>query len=63
MIPDLSDDDVEGPRHTVDGNSLFEEKPKKTDHKGRLHLKLDEAKKWQDSKPRKSAKNQHKNMF
>lgn len=55
MIPDFSDEEDAGPRHTVDGNSLYGEKPKKADQKGRLHIKLDEAKKWVDGKPRKSA--------
>jgi hypothetical protein len=57
MIPDLTDDEEEAPRHTIDGNSLYKSKPQtNVNAKGRLHLKLDEAKKWQDGKPRKSAK-------
>ena len=53
MIPDLSEEEDEAPRHTIDGNSLFKAKPVA---KGRLHLKLDEAKKWQQGKAQRSAK-------
>ena len=63
MIPDFSDEEDTGPRHTVDGNSLYGEKPTKADQKGRLHIKLEEAKKWVDGKPRKSAKSLHKKLF
>jgi hypothetical protein len=63
MIPDFSDEEDAGPRHTVDGSSLYGEKLIRADQKGRLHIKLDEAKKWVDGKPRKSAKSQHKKLF